>query len=50
MTRIGYLPLFALVPALAVRRAGARLAAPLVLSAVALSILAQLLTVARYYG
>ena len=47
------LPLFALIPALAVR--GARRYAPslgvaLVLCAVGFSVFAQLLTLARYYG
>jgi 4-amino-4-deoxy-L-arabinose transferase-like glycosyltransferase len=48
------LPLFALVPALAVRAAGPRrgpvVAALLVLAALGFSVFAQLLTIARYYG
>jgi hypothetical protein len=48
------LPLFALVPALAVRAAGPRrapvLAALLLVCALGFSVLAQLLTIARYYG
>ena len=47
------LPLFVLVPAVAVRAAGARaapLAAALMIVALGYSVLAQLLTVARYYG
>ncbi|MDA0164727.1 DUF2142 domain-containing protein [Solirubrobacter ginsenosidimutans] len=48
------LPLFALVPALAVRGAGPRrgpvVAASLVIAVVGFSVFAQLLTIARYYG
>jgi hypothetical protein len=48
------LPLLALLPALAVRAAGPRrgrlLGAVLVVGAVGFSVLAQLLTIARYYG
>ena len=48
------LPLFALVPALAVRAAGTRrgpvVAASLVIAAVGFSVFGQLLTIARYYG
>ena len=48
------LPLFALVPALAVEAVGERrgrvLGAALVVTALGFSVLAQLLTVARFYG